>query len=63
MGCYVMGKWSLGSVVDLGCYGNSAGVSVIDLAKSDSWQLGGDTFRDIVCNFGTSCLVSVIPVH
>ena len=58
-----MGKWSLGSVVDLGCSGNSAGVSVIDLAESDSWQLGSDTFRDVVCNFGTSCLVSVIPVH
>ena len=58
-----MGKWLLGSVVDLGCYGNSAGVSVIDLAKSDSWQLGSDTFRDVVRNFGASCLVSIIPVH
>ena len=58
-----MGKWSLGSVVDLGDCSNSAGVSVIDLAESNSWQLGSDTFRDVVCNFGASCLVSVIPVH
>lgn len=58
-----MGKWSLGSVVDLGDCSNSAGVSVIDLAEPDSWQLGSDTFRDVVCNFGASCLVSVIPVH